>query len=61
MAAGRYRPPTLAQVARHLVEDVGLRPPSGGAWAPSSVRALIQRAEGLGLAWPQQGSGVDMP
>ncbi len=41
-----YRPPTLVQVARHLVEDAGLRPPSGGAWAPSSVKALVERARG---------------
>lgn len=41
-----YRPPTLAQVARHLVEDAGLRPRSGGAWAPSSVQALVRRATG---------------
>ena len=49
IAPGDYRPPTLARVARHLAEDAGLRPPSGGAWAPSSVRALVRRAEGLGL------------
>jgi DNA invertase Pin-like site-specific DNA recombinase len=55
-----YRPPTLAQVARHLVEDAGLRPPSGGAWAPSSVKALVQRAEGLGLTRPRRTSGVDV-
>jgi DNA invertase Pin-like site-specific DNA recombinase len=59
-AAERYRPPTLARVARHLVEDAGLRPPSGSAWAPSSVRALIQRAEGSGLVRPQQGSRVEV-
>ena len=39
-----YRPPTLAQVARHLAEDAGLRPQGGGAWAPSSVQALVRRA-----------------
>lgn len=47
-----YRPPTLAQVARHLVEDAGIHPPRGGDWAPSSVHALIRRVEGLGPAWP---------
>ncbi|MBV9755715.1 MAG: recombinase family protein [Alphaproteobacteria bacterium] len=42
-----YRPPTLAQVARHLAEDARLGPPGGGrAWAPSSVKALVERAQG---------------
>ncbi len=53
-AAADYRPPTLARVARHLAEDAGLRPPSGGAWAPGSVKALIERAEGLALIWSRQ-------
>ena len=41
---GLYRPPTLAQIGRHLADDAGLLPPSGGAWAPSSVRALRDQA-----------------
>jgi hypothetical protein len=40
-----YKPPTLAQIARHLGQDAGLRPSSGNAWAPSSVRALVARAQ----------------
>jgi hypothetical protein len=41
-----YRPPTLAQVARHLAEDARIGPPGGGrAWAPSSVKALVDRAQ----------------
>jgi len=34
--------------------------PSGGAWAPSSVKALVERAEELGLIWPRQISGVEV-
>ena len=60
MAAERYRPPTLAQVGRHLAEDARLPPPSGGAWAPSSVRALVRRAEGLGLTWPRPMGGTEV-
>ncbi len=42
-----YRPPTLAQVARHLAEDARISPPGGGAaWAPSSLKALVERAQG---------------
>lgn len=40
-----YRPPTLAQIGRHLVEDAGLLPPSGGAWAPSSLKSLRDQAQ----------------
>ncbi len=41
-----YRPPTLAQVARHLAEDARISPPGGGgAWASSSVKALVERAQ----------------
>jgi hypothetical protein len=35
-----YRPPTLVQIGRHLIEDAGLLPPSGGAWALSSLKSL---------------------
>jgi len=49
IAAATYRPPTLAQVAAHLAEDARLSPPSGGKWAPSSVKALIDRAVRAGL------------
>lgn len=40
----RYRPPTLAQIGRHLVEDAGLKPSNGTIWAPSSLKALRDRA-----------------
>jgi DNA invertase Pin-like site-specific DNA recombinase len=40
-----YRPPTLAQIGRHLVEDAGLRPPSGGSWAPSSLKSLRDQVQ----------------
>ena len=41
-----YRPPTLVQVARHLAEDARISPPAGGtAWAPSSVKALVDHAQ----------------
>jgi len=49
VAPANYRRPTLAQVARHLAEDARLRSPGGGAWAPSSVKALIDRAARAGL------------
>jgi hypothetical protein len=49
MAADTYRPPTLVQVAKHLTEDARLSPPGGGTWAPSSVKALIDRAARGGL------------
>lgn len=48
-SAESYRPPTLAQVARHLTEDARLSPPGGGIWAPSSIKALIDRAARAGL------------
>lgn len=58
---GRYRPPTLAQIGRHLADDAGLLPPSGGAWAPSSVRALRDHAAATARAslgaWSGGGRG----
>ncbi len=46
VAAQDYRPPTLAQVARHLAADARISPPGGGgAWAPSSVKALVDEAQ----------------
>jgi hypothetical protein len=36
-------------VAKHLTEDARLKPPGGGTWAPSSVKALIDRAARGGL------------
>ena len=48
IAPGDYRPPTLARVARHLAEDARIGPPGGGgAWAPSSVKVLVDRAQGV--------------
>jgi DNA invertase Pin-like site-specific DNA recombinase len=49
IAAASYRPPTLAQVAKHLTEDARLSPSGGGTWAPSSVKALIDRAATAGF------------
>jgi DNA invertase Pin-like site-specific DNA recombinase len=49
IAAASYRPPTLAQVAKHLAEDARLSPLGGGTWAASSVKALIDRAARTGL------------
>jgi DNA invertase Pin-like site-specific DNA recombinase len=40
----RYRPPTLAEIGRHLIDDAGLQPSSGGAWAPSSIKILRDQA-----------------
>jgi hypothetical protein len=48
--AEAYRPPTLAQVGRHLAQDAKIKPPSGAAWAPSSVKALVDRARSAGQA-----------
>jgi len=51
IAPADYRPPTLAQVARHLAEDAKITPPGGGAaWAPSSVKALVERAQRASMA-----------
>ena len=44
VALEAYRAPTLAQIGKHLAEDAKIRPPSGGAWAPSSLKALVDRA-----------------
>jgi hypothetical protein len=55
IAAASYRPPTLAQVARHLKEDARLSPPGGGTWVPSSVKALIDQA--VWLSGPVSSSG----
>jgi DNA invertase Pin-like site-specific DNA recombinase len=55
---GLYRPPTLAQIGRHLADDAGLLPPSGGAWAPSSVRALRDQAGRIAHAAVGTWSGV---
>jgi hypothetical protein len=46
--AEAYRPPTLAQIGKHLAQDAKIKPPSGGAWALSSVKALIDRARSAG-------------
>jgi len=61
IAAAGYRPPTLAQVARHLEEDARLSPPSGGTWAPSSVKALVDRAVSTGLTEPKTASSAAAP
>jgi DNA invertase Pin-like site-specific DNA recombinase len=61
IAATSYRPPTLAQVARHLKEDARLSPPGGGIWVPSSVKALIDRAVRTGLIEPKNVSNAAVP
>jgi DNA invertase Pin-like site-specific DNA recombinase len=61
IAAASYRPPTLAQVTRHLEEDARLSPPSGGTWAPSSVKALVDRAVSAGLTEPKTASSAAAP
>ena len=61
IAAANYRPPTLAQVARHLKEDARLSPPGGGTWVPSSVKALIDRAVRTGLIEPKNVSNAAVP
>jgi DNA invertase Pin-like site-specific DNA recombinase len=43
-----YRPPTLAQIGKHLAQDAKIKPPSGAAWAPSSLKALVDRARSAG-------------
>ena len=57
-----YRPPTLAQVARHLAEDARISSPGGGgAWAPSSVKAPGRsRAQGASWRIPEHNGGVEL-
>ena len=61
IAAASYRPPTLAQMAKHLKEDARLSPPSGGTWVPSSVKALVDRAVRAGLIEPKNVSHAAVP
>ena len=45
---------TLAEVGADL-ERMGVRPRAGGHWAPSSVKALLDRARGAGLLGADHG------
>jgi hypothetical protein len=47
------RPPTLAQIGKHLTHDakiktLDIKPPSSAAWVLSSLKALVDRARSAG-------------